>query len=187
MAANALDEPSIIQWLEKRRRITENLEQATLFNESQRWLEERTAFSFYTSSNPHTCEHCKQVTIDLADEGGENRAQLPYGLPESVQAARGGCALYQAFVDLVFDSLRRKPKSEWPADDALSFWIQYYPEALPSDAARLNLTVVSSPDARTKKTLGGDGGFTVWALEGIYFCRPSHTALIVERRGGFHC
>ncbi|KAI3316851.1 HET-domain-containing protein [Xylariaceae sp. AK1471] len=165
MVANALDEPSIIYWLETRRETAENLRQAALFSEPQRWLEERTASPFYTASNPHTCEHCRQITVELAEESRKSRAQLPYGLPESILAARGGCVLYQAFVDLVYDELRREAKTDWPGDDALSFWIAYDPEELPDDTARLWFTVEWSSDTRSRKPLN-DSGFTVWTLEG---------------------
>ncbi|KAJ2980523.1 hypothetical protein NUW58_g6923 [Xylaria curta] len=166
MAANALDEPSVIHWLERRRESSRSLNDATLSNDPQRWLKEREAFPFYTSSNPHTCEHCGDITINLMENSEENRVQLPYSLPQSVLAARGGCVLYQAFVDLLFDNLRRKEKADWPGDAAISFWIRYFPETLPDDTARLQFTVVASPPTRVKGTLGADYFLTVWALEG---------------------
>ncbi|KAI1156703.1 HET-domain-containing protein [Nemania diffusa] len=166
MAPNGLDDPSTVQWLETRRKASLSLREATVLGESQRWREERTAFPLYTSSSPHSCEHCRDTTIDLTDSSKETRVRLPYTFTESVLAARGGCALYQVFLDLTFDGIHRKARTAWPKDRSISFWIRYYPETLPWDTARLQFSILaSSDDADAESVLGGEH-FSVWALEG---------------------
>ncbi|KAI1190109.1 HET-domain-containing protein [Nemania serpens] len=166
MALDVLTEPSTNHWLESRRKASQNLEEAERYGDAKRWREQRTAFPFYTSSSPHTCSHCRGIIIDLADHGEESKTRLPYDLPQSVLAAKSGCALYQAFVDLVFNSLHGKKGEAWLENATLSYWILYIPEALPYDTARLQFRIVAcSADTGTEDVVGFDT-YTVWALEG---------------------
>ncbi|KAI1131303.1 HET-domain-containing protein [Nemania abortiva] len=167
MAPGGLNDPSMIHWLESRRKSSQNLRQATLFSDTQQWLEERKAFPFYTSSSPHSCEHCGDITIDLTGSREKNKVQLPYTAAKAIPAARGGCIIYQVFFDLLYDRLRLKERREWPDDSTLSFWIRYVSETLPDDTARLEFTIrVSSADGGTQDLLVVENSFTVWALEG---------------------
>lgn len=175
MALDVLTEPSTNRWLESRRKASQNLEDAERYNDPKRWGEQRTAFPFHASSSPHTCSHCRDIIIDLGGCGDESRTRLPYDLPQSVLAARSGCALYQAFVDLVFNSLHGNKGTAWLENATLSYWIKYIPEALPDDAANLQFTIVASfADTGTKDVVGFDT-YTVWTLEGIsLFVKSSH-------------
>ncbi|KAJ8119709.1 hypothetical protein O1611_g10549 [Lasiodiplodia mahajangana] len=166
MAPNVLDEPSTIGWLESRKKVSENLREATLFGYTQQWLEERKALPFYSSSNPHTCQHCGSITIEIAESGQGSRLRLPYGLAESVSAAREGCPLYQNFVDLVFN-FRAEVKKKVPENPVFSFWLRYRPEVLPYETAQLEFEIdVLSANTGTEEAIDGENGFTVWALEG---------------------
>ncbi|KAI0454270.1 HET-domain-containing protein [Xylaria acuta] len=166
MARNILDEPSVKEWLEKRREASKNLTEAGQFGETQRWLKERRTFPFYTSSSPHSCEHCRSVIINLEASEQKRKLKLPYNLVESVLAARGGCALYQNFVDSVFKNTNEEARLAWRGGAGPGFWIEYYPEELPYESARLSLTIVAPSHDGTEHVLDADGGLTVWTLEG---------------------
>ncbi|KAI0466060.1 HET-domain-containing protein [Xylaria cf. heliscus] len=166
MAQGILCEPSIKDWLEKRRKASKNLTEAGQFGETQRWLEERRTFAFYTSSHPHSCEHCRSIIIDLEDTKQKHKLKLPYNLVESVSAARGGCALYQSFVDSVFTNTNEDTRAAWRGDAGPSFWIEYFPEELPYEGARLSFTTMAPSQDGTDHVLDSDGGLSVWTLEG---------------------
>ncbi|KAI0443978.1 HET-domain-containing protein [Xylaria telfairii] len=166
MADNILNEPSIKEWLEKRRKAARNLEEAGQFGETQRWLHERSTFPFYTSSSPHSCEHCRDIVINLDYTKQRSKLKLPYNLVDSVSAARGGCALYQNFVDSVFKNTNEEVRVAWRGDTGPSFWVDYFPERLPYESAQLSFTIIApSPDG-TDRVLDADAGLTVWTLEG---------------------
>ncbi|KAI1734568.1 HET-domain-containing protein [Xylaria scruposa] len=166
MAQNLFDEPSIKQWLDKRKEVFENLTEAALFGETERWVDERRAFPFYTSSSPHSCEHCRDIIIDLDDSEKKSKVTLPYALSESVLAARGGCALYQKFVDAIFKSTDEEARAAWRDDAGPRFLIEYFSEELPYESARLSFTVIAPLHDGTEHVIDADGGLTVWTIEG---------------------
>ncbi|GAW20955.1 hypothetical protein ANO14919_104680 [Xylariales sp. No.14919] len=165
MGLNILEELSIKNWLETRKEAIRSLKDAWLANEPKRWLEERRAFPSYTSSNPHSCKHCRDIIINLEDKEPK-KIRLPYGLPESVQASREGCALYQILVDYAFRCTKEEAKAAWRGEADLSYWIKYSPEYLPSDSAQLLFTIVAHLRDGTELVLDGVSGLTVWTLEG---------------------
>ncbi|KAI1750433.1 HET-domain-containing protein [Xylaria castorea] len=165
MAQDILTESSIKEWLEKRREAFKNMTEAGQFGETERWLEERRAFPFYTSSSPHSCEHCRNITINLDVTEQKNQVKLPYNLSESVVAAREGCALYQNFVDAVFKNTDEEARAAWRGDAGPSFFIDYFSEELPYESARLGFTIIAPLHDGTEHVLNADGGLTVWTLE----------------------
>ncbi|KAI0103695.1 HET-domain-containing protein [Nemania sp. FL0031] len=166
MAPNVIDDPSTISWLKSRKKNSDNLRDATLSGDTQRWLEERRALPFYSSLSPHTCKHCRDITIELAESGKGSRLRLPYGLAESILAAKEGCPIYQNIVDLVFN-FRAEVRKRVPENPVFSFWLRYRPEVLPDETAQLEFEVdVVSAETGAEEAIDGDNGFTVWALEG---------------------
>ncbi|KAF2971528.1 hypothetical protein GQX73_g2055 [Xylaria multiplex] len=155
-----------MDWLQRRKDASRSLKDAWLIGEPQRWLEERRAFPSYTSSSPHSCEHCRNIIINLKDNQ-QRKAQLPYNLSESIQASREGCALYQILVDYAFKSPKEEAKAAWRGDAGLSYWIEYSPEELPYNTAQLRLMIIAHLHDGTEHLLNAVSGSTVWTLEGI--------------------
>ncbi|KAI0399990.1 HET-domain-containing protein [Xylaria palmicola] len=169
MAPNILNEPSFKAWLEKRRKAFNNLRDAEFNRETRRWLEERKALPSYTSSRPHSCEHCDAIVLDLEGNKQGVKVQLPYGLTESVLAARGGCALYQIFVDSVFARTTENTRAAWSDTVDLRFFVHYFREELPDQSAQLHFTITAPSHDGTDHALmpnPAEPYWTVWTLEG---------------------
>lgn len=164
--ATILNQPSTMSWLQGRKEAIQSLTLAGRLGETQRWLEGRKEFPFYTSANPHSCEHCNTIVIDLGAAEKKRRIQLPYSLSECLSAARDGCALYQAFIDSIFANSTAEMRSAWPDSTELTFWIEYTPEEIPTETAQLRFIIIVPSDVRSNGVLDTDGSFTVWALEG---------------------
>ncbi|KAI1453133.1 HET-domain-containing protein [Annulohypoxylon moriforme] len=91
----------------------------------------------FTSKSPHSCEHCQQITLDLALD--EAAVQFSCGVKEAVAAEQAGCQLFQAFVDSLEKEIRLEELRT--TDRNLKFSISYQKEDLPYDPAYLVLEV----------------------------------------------
>ncbi|KAI0151816.1 HET-domain-containing protein [Xylariaceae sp. FL1272] len=158
MGQGTLSDPIIIDWLSKRRETLQYLKGAG-FNDLQRWQKERRALPLYTSSSPHSCIHCSEISIAFTTEE-ITKTPLPYNLSEAAQAARGGCALYMAFLDFVYDRFCANTTAI-PGDEGFRFWIECNREVLPHTTTGLRLCV-QSPSCECS----GDDVMPVWTITG---------------------
>ncbi|KAH9885000.1 HET-domain-containing protein [Xylariomycetidae sp. FL2044] len=114
----------------------------------------------YTSTHPHTCAHCNEITVDLRVSLAVQATDKT--LRQAINAARSGCVLFQVWVDMV-------AVSSWlegnivPKDLNVFFTIEYNKEDLPYAPAMLALG--ASRSATEKLTLGASSHLFLWSKE----------------------